>query len=123
VMADTMTTSEMEAIAAREAMQRAGIEPSEIGAILTQTPAPECLLRDSAAVTHRLLGLPKRCLATGTLSACNALGTHFAIAHGLIASGQARYVLSVHSSTMTRMTPIEEPDSAWWGDGASAAVI
>jgi 3-oxoacyl-[acyl-carrier-protein] synthase-3 len=123
VMSDEMTTSEMEAFAAKEAMQRAGIDASQIGAIFTQTPAPECVLRNSAAVTHRLLGLSPHCLVTSTSAACNAFATHVALAKGLIASGQARYVLSVHSSAMTRVMRDEEPDSAWWGDGASAAVI
>jgi 3-oxoacyl-[acyl-carrier-protein] synthase-3 len=123
VMSDSMTTAEMEAIAAREALDRAGVRPSDIGAILTHSPAPECTLRDGAAVTHRILGLNRRCLTLGTLSACNAFATHFELARGLISSGQAKYVLSVHSSAMTRVMRDDEPDSAWWGDGAAAVVI
>lgn len=123
VMPDNMTTSEMEAIAAREALARAGVSPDQVDAILTQTPAPEYMLLNGACVTHHLLGLPQRCLAMGTESACNAFAAHVAIARGLIASGQARYVLSVHSSAMTRIMREEEPDSAWWGDGASAVLI
>ena len=123
VMPADMTPSEMEARAAREAMQRAGVRPDQIDAIFTQTPAPEQMLVNGACVTHRLLELPQRCLAVGTESACNAFASHFTLAQALIASGQARYVLSVHSSAMTRIMRDEEPDSAWWGDGAAAMVI
>jgi 3-oxoacyl-[acyl-carrier-protein] synthase-3 len=48
---------------------------------------------------------------------------HLSLAQGLIASGQAKRVLTVHSSAFTRIMRDEEPDSAWLGDGAAAAVI
>lgn len=123
VMPDTMTASEMEANAAREAIERAGIDPREIGAVLAQTPVPDQLMVNSACNAHRLLGLPSRALVIGTEAACNAFPMHMSIAKGLIASGQAKYVLSLHSSAITRVHGPEEPHSAWWGDGAAAAVI
>jgi 3-oxoacyl-[acyl-carrier-protein] synthase-3 len=123
VMADTMTASEMEAHAAIEAMQDAGIRADEVDAIITQTPVPEQLMVNGACVTHRLLGLPRRCLALGTEAACNGLALHLSLAQALIDSGQARNVLSVHSSAITRVHGPTQPHSAWWGDGAAAAVI
>ncbi len=123
VMGADMTVSKMEAIAAREAMQRAGIDASQVDVILSQTPVPEHLFVNSACVTHKLLELPKHCLAIGTEAACNAFSAHATLAHALIASGQARNVLSVHSSAMTRVMRDGEPDSAWWGDGAAAVVF
>lgn len=123
VMADDMTVHQMEAAAARDAIARAGLRVDQIDAILTQTPVPENLFVNSACTVHQLLELPQRCLALGTEAACNAFAMHVALARGLVASGQARYVLSVHSSAMTRIMRSSEPDSAWWGDGAAAAVI
>jgi 3-oxoacyl-[acyl-carrier-protein] synthase-3 len=123
VMADDMTTSDMEARAAREAIERAGIHASEIGAILTQTPVPEHPMVNGACPTHARLGLPQRCIALGTEGACNAFALHVSLAHALIASGQARFVLSVHSSAITRVHGPSEPHSAWWGDGAAAVVL
>jgi 3-oxoacyl-[acyl-carrier-protein] synthase-3 len=123
VMGDDMTVSEMEAIAAREAMDQAGIRPDEVDVILSQTPVPENLFVNSACVTHKLLGLPRRCITLGTEAACNGLALHLALAQGMIESGQARNVLSVHSSAIMRVHGPVEPQSAWWGDGAAAAVI
>ncbi|NVB81920.1 MAG: hypothetical protein HOV81_26300 [Kofleriaceae bacterium] len=123
VMSEAMTVSEMEAIAAREAIERAGLRPGDIDAILTQTPVPDFLMVNSATITHRLLELPRRCLAIGTEAACNGFALHSTIAEGLIASGRARNVLSVHSSAITRVHGPSEPHSAWWGDGAAAAVF
>lgn len=123
VMPDTMTASEMEANAAREAIQRAGIPADQIDVILTNCPGPDRLLVNNACVTHNLLGLSPRCLALGTDAMCNGFAHHMSLASALIASGQARYVLSCHSATLTKFTPAGEPHSAWFGDGAAAAVI
>ena len=123
VMADDMTVAEMEAIAAREAMEHAGIRAQDVDVILSQTPVPDQLMVNSACITHRVLGLPQRCLALGTEAACNGLALHLSLAKALIDSGQARNVLSVHSSAIMRLHGPVEPHSAWWGDGAAAAVI
>lgn len=123
VMPSSMTAPEMEAKAAKIAIERAGISPDDIDVILTQTPVPDQLMVNSATVTHDLLGLPRRCLAIGTEGACNAFAIHMSLAQGMIASGLARNVLSVHSSAITRVHGPDEPHSAWWGDGAAAAVI
>jgi len=90
---------------------------------LPQPPVPEHLSVNGAALTHRMLGLPTRCLALGTEAACNAFAVHATLARALIASGAARHVLSVHSSAITRVHGPTEPHSAWWGDGAAAAVF
>jgi 3-oxoacyl-[acyl-carrier-protein] synthase-3 len=123
VMPSDMTSSEMEALAGKEAIERAGLRPGAIDAILSQTPVPEYLMVNHACTTHRLLELPRRCLAIATEAACNGFAAHLALARGLIASGQAKHVLSVHSSAITRVHGTSEPHSAWWGDGAAAAVI
>jgi 3-oxoacyl-[acyl-carrier-protein] synthase III len=123
VMGSDMSAAQMEANAAREAIARSGIRLDEIDVILSQTPVPDHLMVNNGCVTHKLLELPKRCLAVGTEAACNGFALHMSIAKGMIASGQARNVLSVHSSAITRVHGPEEPHSAWWGDGAAAAVI
>lgn len=123
IMPDTMTTHDMEALAVKDALARAGITAAEVDVLLTQTPVPEQQLPNTACVTHKLAGLPRHCMTMRTEAACNALAMHMAIARGMIASGQARYVLSVHSSAMTRILRPTESDSAWWGDGAAAVVI
>lgn len=123
VMPDGMTASEMEASAARDAMERARVAPTDIDVILAQTPVPEYLMVNHACVAHRLLGLPQRTLALSTEAACNAFALHATLAQSLIASGTARHVLSVHSSAITRVHGPTEPHSAWWGDGAAAAVF
>jgi 3-oxoacyl-[acyl-carrier-protein] synthase III len=121
VMASDMTVSQMEANAGRAALERARIDPSEIDVLLAQTPVPEDLLVNGACTTHQLLGLPRHCLVLGTVG--NGFPVHVSLARALVETGQARNVLSVHSSAITRVHGPAEPQSAWWGDGAAAAVI
>ena len=89
VMDPTMTTSEMEARAARAALAAADLAPGEVDAILAQTPVPEHLMVNGATITHRLLGLAPRALALGTEAACNAFAVHASLAAALIESGRA----------------------------------
>ncbi|MEO8699390.1 MAG: 3-oxoacyl-[acyl-carrier-protein] synthase III C-terminal domain-containing protein [Kofleriaceae bacterium] len=123
VMDGALTVPQMEANAARIALARARVAPSEIDVVLAQTPVPEHLMVNGACTTHRLLELPRRCLVLGTEGACNGFALHFSLASALIASGQAKRVLSLHSSAITRVHGPSEPQSAWWGDGAAAAVF
>src|SRR5262249_4480958 len=123
VMPADMNVSEMEASAARDAMARAGVGTEDIDVVLSQTPVPEHLMVNAACTAHHLLGLPRRCIALATEAACNAFAVHASLAESLIASGRARRVLSLHSSAITRTHGPTEPQSAWWGDGAAAAVF
>lgn len=123
VMGADMTATQMEVRAAREAIERAGVRLDEIDVILSNSPAPDHLMVNSACVAHRDLGLSQRCLALSTDGACNGFAQHMTIAAGMIAGGQARYVLSVHSCALSRVMPSDEPHSAWFGDGAAAVLI
>jgi 3-oxoacyl-[acyl-carrier-protein] synthase-3 len=123
VMPEGLSSVDMAASAAREAITRAGVPLDSIDTILAQTAVPEHLMVNHACMTHRALGLTARCLALSTEAACNGFAMHATLARSLIASGAARYVLSVHASAITRVLDPQEPDSAWWGDGAAAAVF
>lgn len=123
VMPAGMTTSQMEAHAAREALSRAGVRLDEVGVLLTQGLCPDQIMVNQASVTHRELGLPQVCFALETDAACNGFAMHATLAQSMIASGVAKYVLSAHSIGYTRMQGLCEPHSAWFGDGAAAVVF
>ncbi|MBL8627324.1 MAG: hypothetical protein JNK64_38930 [Myxococcales bacterium] len=122
VMTPPATTTDMEAAAARAALEDAGIAATDVDVLLTQTPVPERLMVNEACPTHHALGLRRSCLAFGTEAACNGFAVHAELAAALIAAGRARHVLSVHSSAITRVHGPTEPHSAWWGDGAAAVL-
>lgn len=123
ILAPELKASDMEVAAARDALERSGVDASEIDLLLGFSVVPDYLLPCNVGELHRQLGLPERCLSLGTLAACNAFVLQLAIAEGMIASGQARRALLVQSTCQTRIIPPEVPYSAWFGDGATAVVV
>lgn len=123
VMDPSMTSAEMEAAAARIAIERAGIPADHIDVVLGSSMCPEYLHVNHACQAHRLLGLRQDMLVLATEGICNAFALHASLAQSLIRSGAARAVLSLHSSAMTRVQGADEPHSAWFGDGAAAVVF
>lgn len=123
VIGKDVTASDMEALAAREAIARAGIPLDEIDLVLSHQICPDYINAPSAAVVHGKLGLRERCTVLGTDAACNSFMLQLTLARGMIASGQARYALLTQSSTLTRFPDSGEMIDAWGGDGASAVVL
>lgn len=123
VMPDTMRSSDMETAAARDAIARAGIDPSEIDVLLTQSTLPNYIHVPNACIVHRDLGLPETCFSMATEGMCNAFLQQLVLAQGLISRGQARYALLIQSCNMTSFVQPEDPFSAWFGDGAAATIV
>jgi 3-oxoacyl-[acyl-carrier-protein] synthase-3 len=123
VIPDTMTCSDMETIAAREAISRAGIRKEDIGLVLSHQICPDYINVPSAAVVHGNLDLNEHCTTLAVDAACNSFMLQLTLAQGMIASGQARYALLTQSSALTRFPASGELIDAWGGDAASAIVV
>lgn len=123
VIDEGMLPSDIEVLAAREAIARAGIQPSQIDFIMSYTPCPDDLVVSQACVVHHKLGLPERCFSVTTDVGCNAFAMQLELARGLIMGGRARFGLLTQSNTIQHRVAKEEPASAWFGDGATAVVV
>jgi 3-oxoacyl-[acyl-carrier-protein] synthase-3 len=123
VLADDKNASDMELAAARDALQRSGVDPSEIGLVMVQSVAPDDLNTPNAVLIHRELGLPASCLSIDTGGMCAGFMLQFALAEPYLKSGRAKYALLVQSTSMSRFCPPTEPYSVLFGDGATAEVI
>lgn len=123
VIPDDMTASEMEVIAAREAIERAGIDKSEIGLVLSHQICIDYINVPSAAVVAGKLGLPSSTMVMGTDAACNSFMLQLSLAQAMIQSGAVKYALLTQSSTLTRFPDSGEMIDAWGGDAASAVVL
>ena len=123
VMPQSMTSLDMETLAAEEAITRAAVPRSEIDAIFTQTMVPDVLFGNTACELHARLGLHRRCLSTQIDGAAFSFLTQLTLAEQLIAAGRARYVLIVQSCAVTRLLDRGDPISPFFGDGASAAIV
>ncbi|MCC6998457.1 MAG: 3-oxoacyl-ACP synthase III family protein [Deltaproteobacteria bacterium] len=123
VAAPDQSATEMGALAAEEALKRAGLRAADIDLILTWDAVPDVPHVASACLLHQRLGLPSRCFSLSVEAACNAFNMQASIANRMIQSGQARHALLVQVNNFQRVTPLEETVSLVFGDGATAVVL
>lgn len=123
VMPDDMRTSDMEVLAARDAIAKAGIDPGDIDLVLTQSTGPNFIHVPNSCIVHKELGLRSECFAIATEGMCNAFQQQLVLAEHLITSGKMRFGLLIQSCNMTHFCRPEDAFSAWFGDGAAAVVV
>lgn len=123
IMPDDMRSSDMELAAAKDALDRAGVAPGEVDMLLCQTTTPDWLHVPTACRLHHELGLPWRCHTLQTDGMCNAFMQQLIMADAMIRTGQIRIALIVQACAMNRFLRPEDQFSAWFGDGAMAAVV
>jgi 3-oxoacyl-[acyl-carrier-protein] synthase-3 len=109
--------------AAREAIERSGIEPGEIGAVLVATISNPVQTPSAAAVLADRVGAnPAAAYDLG--AACAGYAYGITQADALIRAGAAKYVLVVGAEKLSDIVdPTDRSISFLLGDGAGAAVV
>ncbi|MFS0716893.1 beta-ketoacyl-ACP synthase III [Arthrobacter sp. 1P04PC] len=109
--------------AAREALERAGVDPSELGAVIVSTVThPYATPSAAASLTDRLGATPAP--AFDISAACAGYCYGIAQADALVRSGAAKYVLVVGAEKLSDVIDnTERTISFLLGDGAGAVVI
>lgn len=123
VAADDQSATDLEAAAARIALERAGVAADEIDLLLVDTAVPEYLLSNTACMLHQRLGMAPTCLAFEVQASAYSFLAQLALARPMIETGRARRALLVQSSTAARMIDPIDPFASRVGDAASAVVL
>lgn len=114
------TTIGLSVESGREAIERSGVDPTTIDAVVLSTCTPDQQWGNAAAVQHQL-GL--RCGAFDVNAACSGFTYGLVTAHGLIAMG-AEKVLLVGTDTVSRITDWDDRATApLFADGSGAVVL
>lgn len=109
--------------AARQALEQAGIEPTDLDAIIVATMTPDMSFPSTAAFLQGQLGAVP-CAAYDLSAACSGYVYALSQAQALIVAGLARHVLVVGAEAMTKFTNFEDRTSCiLFGDGAGATVV
>ena len=117
------TTMSMASTASRAAMQRAGVTPGELDAIVLSTATPDRLLPSTAVDLQADLGAT-RAAAFDISAACTGWVYGLTIAEGLIASGVIETALVVGAEKMSAIVDWKDRATCvLFGDGAGAAVL
>ena len=122
----THETSVSQAVAAsRVALERAGLRPEDLDAIIGASSVPEQAIPSTAALVQRALGAPDGGSACWDVNAtCLSFPVALHAAALAIASGQHRTVLVFSSEIGSPSLNPAEPESAsLFGDAAAAAVL
>jgi len=109
--------------AAREAIERARIDPAEIDLLLCATVTPDQILPSTGCLIQAELGA-HNAAAMDIVAACSGFLYGLAMAGAMIRTGQARYVLVIGAEILTRYVDYTDRSTCvLFGDGAGAAVL
>jgi 3-oxoacyl-[acyl-carrier-protein] synthase III len=108
--------------AAEQALERGGVEPGELDAVIVGTTSPDDMSPHAAAAVAGALGT--HAAAIDVSAACTGFLASLQHATALLESGRAGHVLVIGADGLSRFLDHHDRGSAMlFGDGAGAAVL
>ena len=123
IAAEGETTGDLAEIAARRAMEAAGVEAGEVDLIALGTTTPDLVFPSTACLVQARLGM-NGCAAFDVNAACSGFIYALSMADKFVRSGQSKCALVIGSETLTRMIDWSDRGTCvLFGDGAGAVVL
>ncbi|MBI4394669.1 MAG: ketoacyl-ACP synthase III [Candidatus Omnitrophica bacterium] len=115
-------TSDLAAKAALEAIQSAGLKPTDLDLIILATISPDMLFPSTACLVQEKIGA--KCPAFDISAACSGFPYALTIAEGLIRSGAFKNILAIGAEVISGFINWKDRSTCvLFGDGAGAAVL
>lgn len=116
-------TSQFAVRASRAAIERAGIDVSEIDLILCATVTPDQILPATGCLIQAELGA-HNAAAMDVVAACSGFLYGLSMANSMIRDGQTKYALVIGAEILTRYVDYTDRSTCvLFGDGAGAAIV
>ncbi len=116
-------TSELCEVAARQALEAAGVAPSQLGLIVVGTATPDMPFPSTACFLQERLGIRGQ-MAFDLTAACTGFLYGLTVADRFVASGAVEYALVVGAELLSRIVDWDDrATSVLFGDGAGAVVV
>ncbi len=119
----SMATSDLATIAARDALERAGMAATELDCIIVATSTPDMIMPATAAMVQKNIGA-----ANAFVFDMNAVCSSFVYAvdtaDSLIRSGKYRTLMVIGADTYSKILDFDDKGSCpLFGDGAAAVIL
>ncbi|MBE2261610.1 MAG: ketoacyl-ACP synthase III [Burkholderiaceae bacterium] len=116
-------SSDMGAHAARQALDAAGLNPSDVDLIVVATSTPDMVFPSTAAIIQNKLGIAG-CAAFDVQAVCSGFVYALTVADALIRTGSARTALVIGTEVFSRLLDFNDRTTCvLFGDGAGAVVL
>ena len=123
IAAEGETTATLATEAARNALDAAGLDASEIGLIILATATPDQTFPASATKVQAALGI-NDCIAFDVAAVCSGFLYALTVADSMLATGAANRALVIGAETFSRILDWEDRATCvLFGDGAGAVVL
>lgn len=110
--------------AARQALERSGISPEQIGVCIVATLSADSLTPATACVLQRELGFPEDTVCFDLNAACSGFVYALHTAQCLLAAAPRKLGLVLGAEVLSRITDFTDRSTCvLFGDGAGAAVV
>jgi 3-oxoacyl-[acyl-carrier-protein] synthase-3 len=109
--------------AARQAIERARLDPADVDLLLCATVTPDQILPSTACIIQAELA-SNNAAAMDIVAACSGFLYGLSLADSMIRTGQVRYVLVIGAEILTQYVDYTDRQTCvLFGDGAGAAVL
>lgn len=109
--------------AAKQAIERAGLEPADIDLLLCATVSPDQILPSTGCIIQAELGAHKAA-AMDVVAACSGFLYGVTLADTMIRTGQSKNALVIGAEVLTQYVDYTDRQTCiLFGDGAGAAVL
>ncbi len=123
IAAEGETTSQIAALAARRALEDAGLGPNDLDALIVATSTPDLTFPSAATMVQAQIGM-EHGFAFDVQAVCAGFVYALANANALIVSGTARRVMVIGAETFSRILDWNDRATAvLFGDGAGALIL
>lgn len=123
IVADDQFTSDLALNAAKNAIESAGIQATDIDLIIVATTTPDKIFPSTACILQHKLGIAG-CAAFDIQAVCSGFVYALSTADNFIKSGAAKCALVIGAEAFSRITDWKDRGNCiLWGDGAGAVIL
>ena len=116
-------TSQFGSLAAKQAIERAGIDVSEIDLIICATTTPDQIMPSTGALIQAQIGAVNAA-GMDVFAACSGFLYGITMVESMIRTGQIKYALVIGAEVLTKYVDYTDRGTCViFGDGAGAAVL